>query len=39
MGEGIAIGFDAMGVPVCGTSMAGLVGAVDDNRLEHSGKS
>lgn len=38
MGEGIAIGFDAMGVPVCGTSMAGLVGAVDDNRLEHSGQ-
>lgn len=36
MGEGIAVGFDAMGVPVCGTAMAGLVGAVDDNRLEHS---
>nr|WP_166175631.1 S41 family peptidase [Altererythrobacter segetis] len=38
MGEGMAIGFDAMGVPVCGTAMAGLVGAVDDNRLEHSGQ-
>ena len=38
MGEGLAIGFDAMGVPVCGTAMAGLVGAVDDNRLEHSGQ-
>jgi carboxyl-terminal processing protease len=38
MGEGIAIGFDAMGFPVCGTRMAGLVGAVDDNRLEHSGQ-
>jgi carboxyl-terminal processing protease len=38
MGEGMAIGLDAMGVPVCGTAMAGLVGAVDDNRLEHSGQ-
>jgi len=37
MGEGLAIGLDAMGFPVCGTRMAGLVGAVDDNRLEHSG--
>jgi carboxyl-terminal processing protease len=36
MGEGLAIGLDAMGAPVCGTPMAGLVGAVDDNRLEHS---
>jgi len=36
MGEGMAIGLDAMGVTVCGTRMAGLVGAVDDNRLEHS---
>lgn len=38
MGEGLAIGLDAMGIPVCGTPMAGLVGAVDDNRLEHSGQ-
>jgi carboxyl-terminal processing protease len=38
MGEGIAVGLDAMGVPVCGTAMAGLMGAVDDNRLEHSGQ-
>jgi carboxyl-terminal processing protease len=38
MGEGLAIGLDAMGAPVCGTPMAGLVGAVDDNRLEHSGQ-
>jgi carboxyl-terminal processing protease len=38
MGEGIAVGFDAMGLPVCGTAMAGLMGAVDDNRLEHSGQ-
>ncbi|MGZ3196287.1 MAG: S41 family peptidase [Croceibacterium sp.] len=38
MGEGLAIGLDAMGAPVCGTRMAGLVGAVDDNRLGHSGQ-
>ncbi|MEO6388953.1 MAG: S41 family peptidase [Croceibacterium sp.] len=37
MGEGLTVGLDAMGVPVCGTPMAGLVGAVDDNRLDHSG--
>ena len=36
MGEGLAIGMNAMGYPVCGTAMAGLLGAVDDNRLEHS---
>ena len=38
MGEGLAVGLDAMGFPVCGTRMAGLLGAVDDNRLEHSGQ-
>jgi carboxyl-terminal processing protease len=37
MGEGIAIGFHAIGVPVVGTRMAGLRGAVEDERLEHSG--
>lgn len=37
MGEGLAIGFDAIGVPVAGTRMAGLLGAVHDQRLRHSG--
>jgi carboxyl-terminal processing protease len=37
MGEGIAIGFQAMGKPVCGTSMAGLKGAVSDFDLEKTG--
>ncbi len=37
MGEGLAIGFDAIGVPVFGTRMAGLRGAVYDHRLSHSG--
>ena len=37
MGEGLAIGFDAIGVPVFGTRMAGLLGAVYDQRLPHSG--
>jgi hypothetical protein len=37
MGEGLGTGFDALGVPVCGTAMAGLLGAIEDNRLEHSG--
>jgi hypothetical protein len=37
MGEGLAAGFDALGVPVCGTPMAGLLGAIEDIRLEHSG--
>jgi carboxyl-terminal processing protease len=37
MGEGLAIGFDAIGVPVFGTRMAGLRGAVYDQRLRHSG--
>ncbi|HEV7660924.1 MAG TPA: hypothetical protein VGO55_13880 [Allosphingosinicella sp.] len=37
MGEGLAIGFDAIGAEVVGTRMAGLLGAVDDLRLPHSG--
>jgi carboxyl-terminal processing protease len=37
MGEGLAIGFDAIGARVAGTRMAGLRGAVYDERLEHSG--
>ena len=37
MGEGLAIGFDAIGVPVGGSRMAGLRGAVYDRRLPHSG--
>lgn len=37
MGEGLAIGFDAIGVEVVGTCMAGLLGAIYDHRLDHSG--
>ncbi|MEA2998232.1 MAG: hypothetical protein QOK17_65 [Sphingomonadales bacterium] len=37
MGEGVAIGFSAQGVPIVGDPMAGLRGAVYDERLEHSG--
>jgi carboxyl-terminal processing protease len=37
MGEGLAIGFDAIGARVEGTRMAGLLGAVYDRRLRHSG--
>ena len=37
MGEGLAIGFDAIGAEVVGTRMAGLLGAVYDRRLERSG--
>ena len=37
MGEGLAVGFAALGVPVCGSPMAGLLGAIEDNRLAHSG--
>ena len=37
MGEGLAIGFDALGVRVTGTRMAGLLGAVYDHRLTNSG--
>lgn len=37
MGEGLAIGFDAIGACVYGTPMAGLLGAIDDHRLPNSG--
>jgi carboxyl-terminal processing protease len=37
MGEGLALGFDAIGAHVEGGPMAGLLGAVYDFRLEHSG--
>lgn len=37
MGEGLAIAFDALGARVAGTRMAGLLGAVYDHRLDHSG--
>lgn len=37
MGEGLAVGFAAMGVPVCGDAMAGLAGGVYDFSLPSSG--
>ncbi|MFL6845998.1 MAG: S41 family peptidase [Allosphingosinicella sp.] len=37
MGEGLAIGFDAIGAKVIGGPMAGLRGAVYDHRLPNSG--
>ncbi|KQY75061.1 S41 family peptidase [Brevundimonas sp. Root1423] len=37
MGEGLAIGMDALGAQVSGGSMAGLRGAVYDHRLANSG--
>ncbi len=37
MGEGLALGFDAIGSQVEGGPMAGLLGAVYDFRLEQSG--
>jgi carboxyl-terminal processing protease len=37
MGEGLAIGFDAIGARVEGGPMAGLLGAVYDYRLDQSG--
>ncbi|WP_297800602.1 PDZ domain-containing protein [uncultured Brevundimonas sp.] len=37
MGEGLAVGFDALGAQVRGCPMAGLLGAIYDYRLEHSG--
>lgn len=37
MGEGLAIGFDAIGARVEGEPMAGLLGAIYDHRLEQSG--
>jgi C-terminal processing protease CtpA/Prc len=37
MGEGLALGFDAIGARVEGGPMAGLLGAVYDHKLEQSG--
>jgi Peptidase family S41 len=37
MGEGLAIGMDALGARVEGGPMAGLLGAIEDHRLTHSG--
>ncbi|MDQ8029463.1 MAG: S41 family peptidase [Brevundimonas sp.] len=37
MGEGLAVGMDALGARVEGDRMAGLLGAIHDLRLEHSG--
>jgi hypothetical protein len=37
MGEGLAIGLDALGAEVTGDPMAGLLGAIEDHRLTHSG--
>jgi len=37
MGEGLAIGFHALGAKVTGTRMAGLLGAIYDHRLPSSG--
>lgn len=38
MGEGLAIGFDAIGARVEGSRMAGLLGAIYDHKLEKSGQ-
>ncbi|WP_439478080.1 S41 family peptidase [Brevundimonas sp.] len=37
MGEGLAIGLDALGADVVGDPMAGLLGAIYDHRLANSG--
>ena len=37
MGEGLAVGLHALGAEVNGCPMAGLLGAIYDYRLEHSG--
>lgn len=37
MGEGLAIGMDALGTEISGGPMAGLLGAVHDHRLANSG--
>ena len=37
MGEGLALGFQAIGAKIEGTSMAGLLGAIYDERLPNSG--
>ena len=38
MGEGLAIGFHAIGARVEGSRMAGLLGAIYDHKLERSGQ-
>jgi C-terminal processing protease CtpA/Prc len=38
MGEGLAVGFHAIGARVEGSRMAGLLGAIYDHRLEKSGQ-
>jgi carboxyl-terminal processing protease len=38
MGEGLAIGFDAIGARVEGSRMAGLLGAIYDHKLDKSGQ-
>jgi hypothetical protein len=37
MGEGLAVGLDALGADVVGGPMAGLLGAIYDHRLTNSG--
>jgi len=37
MGEGLAVGFDAIGARVTGDPMAGLLGAIFDHPLPGSG--
>ncbi len=37
MGEGLALGFDALGIPVIGSAMAGLRGGVSTHKLPHTG--
>jgi carboxyl-terminal processing protease len=39
MGEGLAMGFHAIGARVDGSRMAGLLGAIYDYKLEHSGQT
>jgi carboxyl-terminal processing protease len=38
MGEGLGIGFHAIGARVEGSRMAGLLGAIYDHKLERSGQ-
>ena len=37
MGEGLGIGMQALGATLVGERMAGLLGAIYDLRLDHSG--
>ncbi|HWH23017.1 MAG TPA: hypothetical protein VNT25_07010 [Allosphingosinicella sp.] len=37
MGEGLALGFRTIGARVVGGPMAGLLGAIYDHKLTHSG--